>query len=206
MALTAFDWASLVVASIGLGFGIVGVAIGCFQWRSMRRVRDLYRTDCAIRYRDVSSLAIATSGHLMEACQVMRVACVQRGSACGLLSANVDSAMTLATQLIRFCKRLGEEYEGDFKVQADPDVAKRLNDAECQCLSVVGQLRMASHVDDVLASQAPTDTSSSNPPETPGAAASPNHLDEGSTRGTGDTSGRSQGSDQQQRRSHLGHR
>ena len=129
MTITFVDWISLTVGVIGLGFGL-------YQIRAMRRLSDLYREKCSIRYKDVSETVSNLTEHLIVSCETINATCIMKSSPCSVLSANVTAAMSLARELIRFCRRLDDEFTADFKEPIDQTVAHHLDDLICRCTDV----------------------------------------------------------------------
>lgn len=129
MTVTVIDWVSLA-------FGVIGLVFGLYQIRAMRTQSDLYREKCSIRYKDVSETVSNLTEHLIASCETIKADCITKSGPCGVLSANVTAAMSLARELIRFCKRLDEEYAAEFKKPIDLTVAQQLEDINCRCIDV----------------------------------------------------------------------
>jgi hypothetical protein len=135
---TYLDWISSLLGVFGLLFGIVGVVIGYKQTRSMRKQTELYKEKCSIRYKDVSNTVSNLTEHIIGACEIVKSECIGQSRQCSILSANISSAMSLSREMIRFCKRLDEEYETEFHNPIDENVAKHLDDIDCRCIDMPG--------------------------------------------------------------------
>lgn len=129
MTFTVMDWISLTIGVIGVGFGF-------YQIRAMRTQRDLYKEKCSIRYKDVAGTVSNLTEHLIVSCETIKADCITKSGPCSVLSANVTAAMSLARELIRFCKRLDEEYASDFDKSIDKTIALHLEDINCRCIDV----------------------------------------------------------------------
>ena len=102
----------------------------------MRKQRNIYKEKCSIRYKDVAETVSNLTEHLIVSCETIKADCITKSGPCSVLSANITAAMSLALELIRFCKRLDEEYASDFRGSIDLTVAQHLEDIDCRCMDM----------------------------------------------------------------------
>jgi hypothetical protein len=136
---TPLDWLSIAIGVLGLVAGIVGAGVGAYQTRAMRKQSELYKEKCSIRYKDVADTVSDLAENIIVACRIVNSDCIGKSRQCGVLSANITSAMTQARSLIRFCNRLDEEFEFEFNKRIDETVKARLEDVPCRCVDAPSQ-------------------------------------------------------------------
>ncbi len=129
MTVSIVDW-------ISLAFGVIGIGFGLYQIRAMRTQSDLYKEKCATRYKDVAETVSNLTEHLIVSCETIKADCIAKSGPCSVLSANITAAMSLARELIRFCRRLDEEYKFEFGKSIDQSVAQHLEGLSCRCVEI----------------------------------------------------------------------
>jgi len=126
----------LVVGVVGVGIGVLGFGLGIYQTRAMRKQSELHKEKCSIRYRDISETVSNLTEHIIVACEIVKSDCIGKSRQCSALSANINSAMSLSRELIRFCNRLDEEYKAEFHDSVDKKTAAHLENIRCRCIDV----------------------------------------------------------------------
>lgn len=131
------------VNMIGLSVGIVGLLIAAYQTYSAHSAKRLYRNGCRIRCRDASDKAQRLADNVAQLCMAMNstaltssfTATPASAKAYAELYGHVGAALDVAKDWVRFCARLNEEHQDEFKESAlTEDQLKRLR-AVRNCLA-----------------------------------------------------------------------
>lgn len=128
-------------------FGVGGTMLGIYQTLSARRIKSLVRERCSTRCKDLVGIVSSLSGEAAVACAIAEkdMTRIMDGSyqqaetvrAASLMNAKVDSLMTLARQLIRFCERLNEEHKEEFGVPVFEAAELKAQFAKGPCLGAM---------------------------------------------------------------------
>lgn len=128
-----------ILALVGIIGTFIGVAIAIWQSLRVRKLRKLYEEKCSTRCKDIYDLISHLSNQVTIACKEVKSDEFVREAESNInlvrhvniLTAKVDSIMTLTWQLIRFCERLNEEHQQEFGKPAIEDLSSKLRRLVC---------------------------------------------------------------------------
>lgn len=111
---------------VGLWIGIIGLIVAGYQTYSAHSAKRLYRNGCRIRCRDASDKAQRLADNIAELCRVAHseslTAPIESNPsatrAYAELHRHVGAALDVAKDWVRFCARLNEEHQDEFKESA----------------------------------------------------------------------------------------
>jgi hypothetical protein len=129
-----WDWVSIVAGVAGAAAGVWGIVISIKQTNKMRKLSSMYKEKCSIRYKDLAETTTILSEKILASCEIVNEICIRKTVPCTILSANIDVAMAQTRQLLRFCKRLDEEYVAEFDEPIDQLVSQQLDEIRCRCV------------------------------------------------------------------------
>ncbi len=124
---------------VGIIVGLTGIGIGIRQTLCARKSRKLYEEKCLTRIKDACEIIGNLINHATIACQEVKSKEFLRESESNInsikhviiLTAKIDSIMTLTCQLVRFCERLNEEHQLEYGKLAVADLSSKLRRLVC---------------------------------------------------------------------------
>lgn len=130
---------------IGFGVGLTGLIVAVYQTYSAQRARRLYRNGCRIRSRDAADKAQRLADNVAQLCAAsnssnLSVALTSgpaSAKAYAELSSHLGAVLDVAKDWVRFCLRLNEEHQDEFKESALTDEQLRGLQAVKNCLTAV---------------------------------------------------------------------
>lgn len=119
----------LTADMVGLWVGLVGLIIAGYQTYSAHSAKRMYRNGCRIRVRDASDKAKRLADNLAELCMVAHseklytpIANTPSATrAYAELHRHIGAALDVGKDWVRFCARLNEEHQDEFKESALSD-------------------------------------------------------------------------------------
>ena len=111
---------------IELWVGILGLVVAIVQTYRARSARRIYRNGCKIRCRDASDKAQRLTENVVELCRSISSSSLyvplsentESVRAYAQMSRHIGAAIDVAKDWVRFCLRLNEEHQDEFREPA----------------------------------------------------------------------------------------
>jgi hypothetical protein len=115
-----------LVDMIGLWVGVFGLLLAVVQTVRARSAKRIYRNGCKIRCRDASDKAQRLADNMVELCKSINSSRLYQPlssspesvRAYAQLSGHIGASLDVAKDWVRFCFRLNEEHQDEFKESA----------------------------------------------------------------------------------------
>jgi hypothetical protein len=127
---------------VSLALGVLGLGFGIYQTLSARSAKKIFKNNCKMRCRDATDKAQRLAENITQICTLINYGGLAKAASQDLntlkvyagLNAHVSAALDVAKDWVRFCLRLNEEHQDEFKEAAvSEDELQRLRDIK-QCL------------------------------------------------------------------------
>ena len=125
-----------LISVISLVIGVIGLLIAIYQTYSMQKMKGVLKQKNIERCRVVFLAVTTLAKDAREACQIVDSDCRhQNGKKCSILTAKVNSILTITMQLANFCDTLNQEHKKEFGEFVDEQLNKKIKDLTCLSLS-----------------------------------------------------------------------
>jgi len=126
---------------VSLAIGVLGLVFGIYQAISARSAKKILRNNCKMRCRDATDKAQRLAENVTQICTLLNHDGLAKAASQDIhtlkvyagLNAHVSAALDVAMDWVRFCLRLNEEHQDEFRESAvsEDDVQRLRNLKQC---------------------------------------------------------------------------